>query len=199
MKKIKLLKIQVRSAQNVGKVWISRKQILPAPFGAILGHFFHGPEKSKKYTKFAYFPWWANGPYSPGLGPFTNLPGWRGGVVALADSSHGKPDTSIHSWQRTRITTHERIRVSDFANFSMETHIPNSSGIWHGKYMPILCQEFWICPNPCVKDFRILKKILFWTYPNPCVKDFRILDLPEPLRQRFQNFGPTGAICNSGI
>ena len=63
-------------------------------------------------------------------------------------------------------------RVSDFANFSMETHIPNSSGIWHGKYMPILCQEFWI-------------------YPNPCVKDFRILDLPKPLRQRFQNFGPT--------
>ena len=34
------------------------------------------------------------------------------------------------------------LRVSDFANFSMETHIPNSSGIWHGKYMPILCQEY---------------------------------------------------------
>ena len=79
---------------------------------------------------------------------------------------------------------------------------------------------FWTCPNPCVKDFRILdlpeplrrrfqnfglartlaSKISgFWTYPNPRVKDFRILDLPEPLRQRFQSFGPTGAICNSGI
>ena len=44
-------------------------QILLAPFGAIPGIFFHGPTKSKKCTTFAYFPWWANGPYSPGLGP----------------------------------------------------------------------------------------------------------------------------------
>ena len=35
IKKIKSLKIQIRSAQNVGKVWISRKKILPALFGAI--------------------------------------------------------------------------------------------------------------------------------------------------------------------
>ena len=35
----KLLKIQIRSAQNVGKVWTSRKKKLPAPFGAIPGHF----------------------------------------------------------------------------------------------------------------------------------------------------------------
>ena len=35
MKKSKILKIQIRSAQNVGKVWISRKKILPALFGAI--------------------------------------------------------------------------------------------------------------------------------------------------------------------
>ena len=35
MEKIKNLKIQIRSAQNVGKVWISRKKILPALFGAI--------------------------------------------------------------------------------------------------------------------------------------------------------------------
>ena len=35
MKKIKVLKNQIRSAQNVGKVWISRKKILPALFGAI--------------------------------------------------------------------------------------------------------------------------------------------------------------------
>ena len=69
MKKIKILKIQIRSAQNVGKVWISRKKILPALFGAIWGHFFHRPEKSEKWQNFAYFPWWANGPYSPGLGP----------------------------------------------------------------------------------------------------------------------------------
>ena len=35
MEKIKILKIQIRSAQNVGKVWISRKKILLALFGAI--------------------------------------------------------------------------------------------------------------------------------------------------------------------
>ena len=35
MEKIKILKIQIRSAQNVRKVWISRKKILPALFGAI--------------------------------------------------------------------------------------------------------------------------------------------------------------------
>ena len=35
MKKIKIIKIQIRSAQNVGKVWISRKKIILAPFGAI--------------------------------------------------------------------------------------------------------------------------------------------------------------------
>ena len=35
IKKIKILIIQIRSAQNVGKVWISRKKMLPALFGAI--------------------------------------------------------------------------------------------------------------------------------------------------------------------
>ena len=68
MEKIKILKIQIRSAQNVGKVWFSRKKILPILFGSIWGHFFHGPKKSKKYQDFASFPWWANRPYSPGLG-----------------------------------------------------------------------------------------------------------------------------------
>ena len=32
---IKITEIKIRSAQNVGKVWISRKKQLPAPFGAI--------------------------------------------------------------------------------------------------------------------------------------------------------------------
>ena len=35
MEKILILKIQICSAQNVGKVWISRKKILLALFGAI--------------------------------------------------------------------------------------------------------------------------------------------------------------------
>ena len=53
----KNLKTQVRSAQNVGKGWISRITILLAPFGAIPGHFLHVPKKSKqkKCTTFCLF------------------------------------------------------------------------------------------------------------------------------------------------
>ena len=46
--KIKILKIQIGSAQNVGKVWMSRKKIILAPFGPIWANFLRGPEKSKK-------------------------------------------------------------------------------------------------------------------------------------------------------
>ena len=67
IQKIKVLKIKIRVVQNVGKVWISRKKNLPAPFEAIPGNFLHGSKKSKKCSKFAYFPWWANGLYSAGL------------------------------------------------------------------------------------------------------------------------------------
>ena len=66
--KIKTIEIKIRSAQNVGKVWISRKKQLPAPFGAIWGNFSMGRKHTKKWCNFAYFAWWANGPYSPALG-----------------------------------------------------------------------------------------------------------------------------------
>ena len=42
---IKILRIQIHSAQNVGKVLLSRKQNLLAPFGALSGLFFHGAKK----------------------------------------------------------------------------------------------------------------------------------------------------------
>ena len=45
IKNTKNLKIQIRSAQNVGKVWISRKKNSRVPFEDIRGHFFHGPKK----------------------------------------------------------------------------------------------------------------------------------------------------------
>ena len=61
IQKIKILKIQIRSAQNVGKVWISRKKILLTPFGPIWAHFLRGPEKCKTIQNLANFPWWANG------------------------------------------------------------------------------------------------------------------------------------------
>ena len=56
MENIKTLKIQIRSVQNVGKVWISRKQNLPAPFGAISDKFFYGPKQIKTLLNFCLFP-----------------------------------------------------------------------------------------------------------------------------------------------
>ena len=51
-KKIRILKIQIRVAQNVGKVWLSREKILLARFRAIWGQFFHRPEKSTVWSTF---------------------------------------------------------------------------------------------------------------------------------------------------
>ena len=109
------LKIEIHSAQNVGKVWISRKKILPAPFGAIPCHFLHGPKKSKKCQKFAYFPWWANGPYSPGLGPFTNLP-----VCPLTKQHVMLPILST-SKMHMRMCQTERITSNSCVNGMMRT------------------------------------------------------------------------------
>ena len=56
IKKIKILKIQIRSVQNVGKVWISQEKILLAPFGAYLRIGSHGPKKIKNVENIVYFP-----------------------------------------------------------------------------------------------------------------------------------------------
>ena len=59
--KIRILKIKIRSAPNVGKVWISMKKILLRPFGPIWAPLLCGPEKiKKKIHVFVYFPWWVN-------------------------------------------------------------------------------------------------------------------------------------------
>ena len=63
--KKKNLKIQIRSAQNVGKVWISKKKNLLAPFGAIPGHFLHGPEKSENKKNAKKLPIFLGGPMGP--------------------------------------------------------------------------------------------------------------------------------------
>ncbi|MEC8565001.1 MAG: hypothetical protein VXY90_14125, partial [Pseudomonadota bacterium] len=53
--KIKILKIKIRSAQNVGKVWISKKNP-PGPISCHFRHFLRGTEKSeKKMTRFHIF------------------------------------------------------------------------------------------------------------------------------------------------
>ena len=74
IQKSKVLKIKIRSAQIVGEVFFMPEKGVPAPFGALPAHFLRGPEKSKNCLNFAYFPWWANGPYSPALGQ------WHSGI-----------------------------------------------------------------------------------------------------------------------
>ena len=71
MRKIKILKTQIHSAQNVGKVWISRKKILPALFGAIWGHFSMD-RKNQKNAKI--LPIFLGGPMDPaGIFGMTDL------------------------------------------------------------------------------------------------------------------------------
>ena len=63
MKKVEILKFQIRSAQNVGKVWISWKKILLAPFGAIPGHFLMDRKNAKKNVQ--KLPIFLGGPMDP--------------------------------------------------------------------------------------------------------------------------------------
>ena len=49
IQKINVLKIQIRSAQNVGRVWISREKILLVPFGAI-SRIFPWTDKNVKHV-----------------------------------------------------------------------------------------------------------------------------------------------------
>ena len=67
---------------------------VPAPFGALPAHFFHGPEKSENCPNFAYFPWWTHGPYSPGLGPLL-----LSTLIDMHDRSKGPCDV-FHFWVR---------------------------------------------------------------------------------------------------
>ena len=69
IKKIKMLRIKNRSAQNVGEVSFMPEKGVPVSFGALPANFLRGPEKSKKCQNFAYFPWWAK----------WALRGWGGG------------------------------------------------------------------------------------------------------------------------
>ena len=43
---MKVLKIQIHVSQTVGKVWISRKKTLPAPFGSTPAHFLWAENQS---------------------------------------------------------------------------------------------------------------------------------------------------------
>ena len=62
MSKMKILKIQICSAQNVGKVWINRKKTSRGPFGAIPGIFpmdRNNPKNVKQKCLFSLVGQWA--------------------------------------------------------------------------------------------------------------------------------------------
>ena len=77
--KIKSSQNQNPFCPNCRRDFFMPEKGVPVPFGALPAHFFHRPEKYKNCSIFAYFPWWAHGPYSPGLGPL--LPSTRGGAI----------------------------------------------------------------------------------------------------------------------
>ena len=110
MRKIKIIKIQIRSAQNVGKVWISRKKILLAPFGAIWAHFLRGPEKSKKCIVsliFAILPVWGPCCYPPEVGQqvITTQRGWHAQAEATASKPGQRSEVCAGSQQVRSSTT----------------------------------------------------------------------------------------------
>ena len=56
-----IFRIEIRSAQNVGKVLVRREENIPGLFGALVDHFFPWAYKNTTFTElFAYFPWWSN-------------------------------------------------------------------------------------------------------------------------------------------
>ena len=70
----KNIKNQIRSAQNVGKVWISRKKS-SWPYLRPSETIFSMGWKNPKIVKILFiFPWWANWPCSPGLAPCKTCP-----------------------------------------------------------------------------------------------------------------------------
>ena len=61
---MKIIKLKIRVAQNVGKVWISRTKVLTLSH-AISGIFFHGPESCQKVYWSIFFCIFLGGPMGP--------------------------------------------------------------------------------------------------------------------------------------
>ena len=68
IKKIKILKIQIRSAQNVGKVWISRKKSSWPYLGQSEAIFSIGQKNQKNVKILPIFPWLGPCCYPPEVG-----------------------------------------------------------------------------------------------------------------------------------
>ena len=76
VQQIQILNIKIRSAQFVGKVWITRNKCSQPHLGHFKQFFPWARKMQKQYRNIAYFPWRANGPYSPGLGSSSYI--WQG-------------------------------------------------------------------------------------------------------------------------
>ena len=121
IQKIKIFEIQIRSAQNVGKVWISRKKNLPAAFGALWAQFLRGPEKSKKSYFFAYFPWWAYWYSDPA--PFVSHASSRWANSRWATTRWDRQATSVCH----RLVGHHSVGHHSVGHHSVGHHILCSS------------------------------------------------------------------------
>ena len=64
----KILKIKIRVAQNDARSGLAGKRTSRPHLGPSQAIFCVGRKIQKLQTKIAYFPWWANGPYSTALG-----------------------------------------------------------------------------------------------------------------------------------
>ena len=107
-KKSKSKSVSPKMSARSGLVILGTKLIL-IPIWGHFNHFFHGPEKCKNKFYFCYFPWWANGPYSPGLGScagvilessgsFPTRTLWR---ITIANKNLGSACTSYYQFRES--------------------------------------------------------------------------------------------------
>ena len=117
------------------------------------------------------------------------------GVSHLSARHHWKPFNLI--WAQSEWTDLEILEISDFLDFQVPRYL--KSGLGRAGLGP------WVGPlghghGPTQARFEISGNLEIQKFGipwNPCDQNFRLLDLLEPLRQRFQNFGPTGFLKES--
>ena len=102
MQKIKNPKIQICSAQNVGKVWISRKKSSRPYLGPSEAIFSMDRKNQKNDKILPIFLGGPMGPYSPGLGPCCYPP--EVGVRCRLLSCFGAVTKTFHRHVREEIT-----------------------------------------------------------------------------------------------
>ena len=84
IQKFQIIKIKIRVAQNVGKVWISRKKQFLAPLGPFQSNFCMDRKNPKHDGILHIFLGGPMGPYSPGLGASSYIClGWYHGRYLL--------------------------------------------------------------------------------------------------------------------